>query len=171
LQQACAPHTASGAHGIDVSSHAPGHRRADGTGDVVLLDHFRVGRVERSMATANVIISPVAHRPSLERMEIEVHDTLNEGSFTAAQRHFLEDHRDMVLLRSAGQAALIWTTTFRVGNAEKWNPDANRESYLIYGERYGIATPEVGLVCHRSSDPDYRLVGFSPRKALDQPES
>jgi hypothetical protein len=49
----------------------------------------------------NVIISPVAHRPSLERMGIEVRDTFNVGPFTAAQRHFLEYHRDMVLLKSA----------------------------------------------------------------------
>jgi hypothetical protein len=49
----------------------------------------------------NVIISPVAHRPSLERMGIEVRDTLNVGSFTAAQRHFLEYHRDVMLPRSA----------------------------------------------------------------------
>jgi hypothetical protein len=49
----------------------------------------------------NVIISPVAHRPSLERMGIEVRDTLNVGPFTVAQRHFLEYHRDMVLLKAA----------------------------------------------------------------------
>jgi hypothetical protein len=49
----------------------------------------------------NVIISPVAHRPSLDRMGIEVRDTLNVGPFTAAQRHFLEYHRDMVLLKAA----------------------------------------------------------------------
>ena len=36
----------------------------------------------------NVIISPVAHRPSLEWMGIEMPDTLNVGSFTVAQRHF-----------------------------------------------------------------------------------
>jgi hypothetical protein len=36
----------------------------------------------------NVIISPVAHRPSLERMGMDVRDTLNVGPLTAAQRHF-----------------------------------------------------------------------------------
>jgi hypothetical protein len=35
-------------------------------------------------------------------MGIEVRDTLNVGAFTAAQQHFLEYHRDMVLLKSAG---------------------------------------------------------------------
>jgi hypothetical protein len=50
----------------------------------------------------NVIISPVAHRPSLERMGITVRDTLNVGAFSPGQRQFLEYHRDMVLLKSAG---------------------------------------------------------------------
>jgi putative restriction endonuclease len=48
-----------------------------------------------------LIVSPVAHRPSLERMGIDVNGDLNVGPFTAGQRHFLEFHRDMVLLRSA----------------------------------------------------------------------
>jgi hypothetical protein len=48
----------------------------------------------------NLIISPVAHRPSLERMGIEVRDTVNVGPFTAGQWNFLEFHRDMVLLKA-----------------------------------------------------------------------
>jgi hypothetical protein len=50
----------------------------------------------------NVIISPVAHRPSLEWMGTEVRDTLNVGPLTAAERQFLEYHRDLVLLKAAG---------------------------------------------------------------------
>src|SRR5262249_33670372 len=42
---------------------------------------------------------------------------------------------------------------------------------ISYGERHGILTPKVGLDCVRTSDPHCRLVGFSPREALDQPES
>jgi hypothetical protein len=49
----------------------------------------------------NLIISPVAHRPSLERMGIEVGGAVNVGAFTAGQREFLEYHRDMVLLKAA----------------------------------------------------------------------
>jgi hypothetical protein len=49
----------------------------------------------------NLIISPVAHRPSLERMGIETSQTLNVGSFSEGQKHYLEFHRDMVLLKSS----------------------------------------------------------------------
>ena len=45
-----------------------------------------------------LIISPVAHRPSLERMGIETSKTVNVGPFTEGQRRFLEVHRDSVLL-------------------------------------------------------------------------
>jgi putative restriction endonuclease len=48
-----------------------------------------------------LIVSPVAHRPSLERMGIDVRGEVNVGSFTAGQRGFLEFHRDMVLLKRA----------------------------------------------------------------------
>jgi hypothetical protein len=49
----------------------------------------------------NLIISPVAHRPSLERMGIQTGGTVNVGQFTAGQRTFLEFNRDMVLLKAA----------------------------------------------------------------------
>jgi hypothetical protein len=49
----------------------------------------------------NLIVSPVAHRPSLERMGIELTGIVNVGSFTSGQKQFLEYHRDMVLLRAA----------------------------------------------------------------------
>jgi hypothetical protein len=49
----------------------------------------------------SLIISPVAHRPSLERMGIEVRGPVNVGTFTAGQREFLEYHRDRVLLKAA----------------------------------------------------------------------
>ncbi|MBZ1351202.1 HNH endonuclease [Alcaligenaceae bacterium LF4-65] len=45
-----------------------------------------------------LIISPVAHRPSLERMGIETSKTVNVGTFSEGQRRFLEFHRDLVLL-------------------------------------------------------------------------
>jgi hypothetical protein len=49
----------------------------------------------------NLIISPVAHRPSLEKMGIDMRGAVNVGAFTAGQRDFLEYHRDMVLLKRA----------------------------------------------------------------------
>jgi putative restriction endonuclease len=50
--------------------------------------------------SGNLILSPVAHRPSLKRMGIETTGIVNVGSFTTGQRAFLEFHRNAVLLRS-----------------------------------------------------------------------
>jgi len=46
-----------------------------------------------------LIISPVAHRPSLRRMGIETEKTANVGVFTLGQKAFLGFHRNEVLLR------------------------------------------------------------------------
>jgi hypothetical protein len=51
--------------------------------------------------SGQLIISPVAHLPSLHRMGIETERVVNVGSFTEGQRHFLEFHRDSVLLRAS----------------------------------------------------------------------
>jgi hypothetical protein len=50
--------------------------------------------------TGELIISPVAHRPSLNKMGIDTGRTVNVGSFTEGQRSFLNYHRDAVLLRA-----------------------------------------------------------------------
>jgi putative restriction endonuclease len=50
--------------------------------------------------SGELIISPVAHRPSLQRMGVETERPLNVGQFTEGQRHFLEFHRNSVLLRA-----------------------------------------------------------------------
>lgn len=47
-----------------------------------------------------LIISPVAHRPSLVRMGIETEKSFNVGNFTQGQRDFLEFHRNEILLIS-----------------------------------------------------------------------
>jgi hypothetical protein len=49
----------------------------------------------------NLIVSPVAHRPSLELMGIDTQGTVNVGPFAAGQSEFLEYHRDKVLLKAA----------------------------------------------------------------------
>jgi len=48
----------------------------------------------------NLIISPVAHRPSLQRMGIKTEGIVNVGGFTSGQRQFLDFHRNAVLLRA-----------------------------------------------------------------------
>lgn len=48
-----------------------------------------------------LIISPVAHRPSLQRMGIDTTKVINVGGFTGGQKQFLDFHRSAVLLQSA----------------------------------------------------------------------
>jgi hypothetical protein len=50
--------------------------------------------------SGKLIVSPVAHKPSLERMGIETKMVVNVGAFTSGQKQFLEFHRNAVLLRS-----------------------------------------------------------------------
>lgn len=47
-----------------------------------------------------LIISPVAHSPSLERMGIDTMKVVNVGAFTSGQKQFLDFHRNSVLLQS-----------------------------------------------------------------------
>lgn len=51
--------------------------------------------------SGELIISRVAHLPSLLRMGIETQKTVNVGGFTEGQRRYLEFHRTAVLLRAA----------------------------------------------------------------------
>jgi len=50
--------------------------------------------------SGNLIVSPVAHKPSLNRMGVETDHVVNVGSFTEGQRPFLDYHRNAVLLRA-----------------------------------------------------------------------
>jgi putative restriction endonuclease len=50
--------------------------------------------------SGKLIISPVAHRPSLQRMGIDTNKIVNVGGFTGGQKQFLDFHRNAVLLQS-----------------------------------------------------------------------
>lgn len=50
--------------------------------------------------SGDLIIAPVAHSDSLERMGVPTKRRLNVGDFTEGQRKFLDYHRESVLLRS-----------------------------------------------------------------------
>lgn len=50
--------------------------------------------------SGRLIISPVAHLPSLQRMGVDTRQPINVGGFTEGQRKFLDFHRDKVLLRA-----------------------------------------------------------------------
>ena len=47
-----------------------------------------------------LIISPVAHRPSLVRMGVESEQIVNVGGFSSGQKQFLDFHRNSVFLES-----------------------------------------------------------------------
>lgn len=47
-----------------------------------------------------LLISPVAHRPSLERMGVPTDKLLKVGQFSSGQRKYLDFHRDSVFLQS-----------------------------------------------------------------------
>jgi putative restriction endonuclease len=51
--------------------------------------------------SGDLIISPVAHRPSLQKLGVETNRSLNVGTFTEGQRQFLDYHRNNVLLQIA----------------------------------------------------------------------
>jgi hypothetical protein len=52
-------------------------------------------------ASGRLVISPVAHLPSLQRMGVETRGVVNVGGFTGGQRRYLDFHRNSVLLRAA----------------------------------------------------------------------
>ena len=51
--------------------------------------------------SGDLIISPVAHKPSLQKMGVETSRRVNVGAFTEGQRQFLDYHRNAVLLKIA----------------------------------------------------------------------
>ena len=51
--------------------------------------------------SGELIVSPVAHEPSLNRMGVVTDRVINVGGFSDGQRHFLNYHRESVLLRSS----------------------------------------------------------------------
>jgi hypothetical protein len=51
--------------------------------------------------SGRLIVSPVAHAPSLTRMGIATDRIVNVGAFTEEQKHFLDYYRDAVLLQAA----------------------------------------------------------------------
>lgn len=51
-----------------------------------------------------LIVSPVAHVPSLNRMGVETNRIVNVGIFTAGQKQFLDYHRESVLLQARHSA-------------------------------------------------------------------
>ena len=55
--------------------------------------------------SGNVLVSPVAHRESLQRMGVDVTSKINVGMFSEEQRPFLEFHRESVFLETKFKTA------------------------------------------------------------------
>jgi putative restriction endonuclease len=78
--------------------------RLDGENGLLLtpsIDHLFDRGFIGFEGSGELIISPVAHVPSLQKMGIETERRVNVGAFTEGQKHFLEFHRNSVLLRAS----------------------------------------------------------------------
>jgi putative restriction endonuclease len=77
--------------------------RLDGENGLLLtpsIDHLFDRGFISFQRDGGLIISPVAHRLSLERMGVPTDKAVNVGAFSDRQDQFLEYHRDAVFLRS-----------------------------------------------------------------------
>jgi putative restriction endonuclease len=81
-----------------------GQRRLDGEHGLLLtpgVDHLFDRGFIGFDGDGALIVSPVAHRESLERMGIDPRRSTNVGVFLSGQKRYLEFHRDNVLLKSS----------------------------------------------------------------------
>ena len=62
--------------------------------------HAGIYFIDIGQGASTLIVSPVAHKPSLNRMGVETDQVVNVGSFAEGQRPFLDYHRNAVLLRA-----------------------------------------------------------------------
>lgn len=79
------------------------HERLDGDNGLLLtpsIDHLFDRGFISFRDDGMLLISPVAHLPSLERMGVPVDRELPTGPFREGQARFLEYHRDAVFLRA-----------------------------------------------------------------------
>ena len=77
--------------------------RLDGQNGLLLtpsIDHLFDRGFISFAGDGRLLVSPVAHRPSLQKMGVQVDVEQNVGRFGAAQEPFLEFHRDAVFLRA-----------------------------------------------------------------------
>jgi putative restriction endonuclease len=77
--------------------------RLDGENGLLLtpsIDHLFDGGFIGFEDSGRLIVSPVAHRPSLQRMGVETHGVVQVGGFSDGQKKFLDFHRNAVLLRA-----------------------------------------------------------------------
>jgi putative restriction endonuclease len=83
---------------------ATNEERLDGENGLLLtpsIDHLFDRGFISFEDSGEVVISPVAHRPSLQRMGVPTDHTMNVGTFSEGQRKYLDFHRNAVLLRAS----------------------------------------------------------------------
>lgn len=84
---------------------ATNKERLDGQNGLLLtpsIDHLFGNGFVSFQNDGAVVISPVAHRASLNQMGLITDGSLNVGSFTGGQKSYLEYHRDCILLKARG---------------------------------------------------------------------
>ena len=77
--------------------------RLDGENGLLLtpsIDHLFDRGFISFEKSGHLLISPVAHKPSLERMGVKTDVPVNVGAFSSRQRQFLEWHEEFVFLQS-----------------------------------------------------------------------
>jgi hypothetical protein len=77
--------------------------RLDGENGLLLtpsIDHLFDRGFISFEGRGRLLVSPVAHVPSLERMGVRTGESVNVGSFSDGQRQFLDWHRDNVFLEA-----------------------------------------------------------------------
>ena len=82
---------------------ATNEERLDGENGLLLtpsIDHLFDRGFIGFEDNGRLIISPVAHHASLQRMGIDTTKAINVGAFTSGQKQFLDFHRKDVLLKS-----------------------------------------------------------------------
>jgi HNH endonuclease len=82
---------------------ATNEERLDGENGLLLtpsIDHLFDRGFIGFEDNGRLIISPVAHQPSLQRMGIDTTEDINVGAFASGQKQFLDFHRNDVLLKS-----------------------------------------------------------------------
>ncbi len=90
-----------------IASHAKPWRdsnaqeRLDGENGLLLtpsIDHLFDRGFISFESNGDLLVSPVAHKPSLQRMGVDTERIVNVGGFTSGQRSFLEFHREQIFL-------------------------------------------------------------------------
>jgi hypothetical protein len=99
-------------------------------------------------------VSPVAHKPSLQRMGIETERLVKVGVFMTGQRQFLEFHRNAVLLQASGERKEAHKDNGADDEPSMHVPDEALEQYALgrMSEPEEAPVEEHLLVCQRCRD-------------------